>query len=128
MSRALFILNSQATKMQAHKLIENAPYGTRVEFKKQKRTLPQNDKLWSMLTDISSQIVWHGKKLPPSDWKLVFMAALRKELRIVPNIDGSGFVNLGTSSSDLSKEEISDLFEVINNFAAEHGVTFKGGE
>jgi len=43
---------------------------------------------------------------------------------MVPNIDGSGFVNLGRSSSDLSKAEMTDLIEIIHAFGANHGVVF----
>jgi hypothetical protein len=42
----------------------------------------------------------------------------------VPNIDGTGFVNLGRSSSDLSKQEFIDLIELITAFGAQHGVVF----
>jgi hypothetical protein len=43
---------------------------------------------------------------------------------MVPNIDGNGFINLGRSSSDLSKAEFSDLIEIIFAFGAKHGVVF----
>ena len=43
-------------------------------------------------------------------------------MRMVPNLDGNGFVSLGRSSSALSKEEFSDLMELIAAFAAERGV------
>lgn len=122
MSRALITLHSQAQKMQAHRLIDNAPYGTRVEFKKSKRTLPQNEKFWAMLTDVSRQVTWHGKKLSPPDWKLLFMAGLKKEIRPVPSLDGTSFVNLGVSSSDLTVEEMGDMFALMEAFASQHGV------
>lgn len=54
------------------------------------------------------------------------MDALNREVRMVPNIDGTGFVNLGTRSSDLSKEEMSDLMEIISAFGANHAVKFNG--
>ncbi len=44
---------------------------------------------------------------------------------MVPNLDGTGFVNLGRSSSDLSKSEMSDLIELIHAFGANHGVKFQ---
>ena len=77
-----------------------------------------------MLTDIATSIPWHGVKLTASDWKLVFLDALKREVRIVPNLDGTGFVNIGRSSSDLSKDEMSQLIELIREFGARHGVTF----
>jgi len=124
MSRALVVLNSQAAREKAAAWVMRAPAGTRVEFKASKRTLPQNDRMWAMLTDVATQLTWHGVKLTPDDWKLVFLDALKREMRIVPNIDGTGFVNLGRSSSDLSKAEMSDLIEIIFAFGAKHGVVF----
>jgi hypothetical protein len=82
--------------------------------------------MWVLLTKMSVSLKWHGRHLTPDDWKLQFLDALRRakneELRIVPNIDNTGFVNLSTSSSDLSKDEMSDLIELIYKFGAEHGV------
>ena len=128
MSRALITIRGDAERIRAAKWVGQAPHGTRIEFKRTKRTLPQNDKFWAMLTDVSTQIVWHGVNLSPDDWKLVFLDGLKRELRLVPNIDGDGFVNLGRSSSDLSKGEMSDLIELINVFGARHGVVFRDEE
>lgn len=124
MSRHLIAINSTADRSRVAKYVAQAPFGTRVEFKAAKRSLDQNAKMWACLTDISAQVVWHGKRLTPDDWKLVFLDALKRELRIVPNIDGTGFVNLGRSSSDLSKAEMGDLIELIMMFGAQHDVQF----
>lgn len=124
MSRHLITINSTADRARAARYIAQAPAGTRVEFKAAKRSLDQNSKMWASLSDISAQLVWHGQKLTPDDWKLVFLNGLRRELRMVPNIDGNGFVDLGRRSSDLTKQEMSDLIELILAFGAQHGVTF----
>lgn len=128
MSRAQVTLFSKSERERARKWVMQAPTGTRVTFRESKRTHDQNSRLWSCLTEISLQLVWHGQKLTPDDWKTVFMAALNKEMRLVPNIDGNGFVNLGRSSSNLTKAEFSNLLELINAFAANHGIRFKGDE
>ncbi len=126
MGRALLVLANAAFRQKAIDWIRRAPMDTRVEFKGPKRTLPQNDRMWAMLTDLSGQLAWHGQRLAPGDWKLVMLDALRREaheqLRIVPNTDGTGFVNLSTSSSDLSKEEMTTLIEIVFAFGANHGV------
>ena len=124
MSRHLVVINSTADRERAARYVALAPFGTRVELKAAKRSLPQSDFMWSMLTDISRELPWHGIKLTPSDWKLLFLDALKRELRMVPNLDGDGFVNLGRSSSDLSKAEMGDLIELIRQFGANHGITF----
>jgi len=104
------------------KVVAAAPAGTRVEVKASKRTLPQNNLMWSMLTDIAQQVPWHGVRLRPDDYKYLFLDALKRERRMMPNLEGDGFVDLGRSSSDLSKEEMSDMVALIQMFAAKHGV------
>lgn len=122
MSRAVLILANEGIRIRAIEWIRKAPRDTRVEFKAPKRTLPQNALMWVYLTKIARQIEWHGQKLSPDDWKILFMDALNKELRFVPNINGNGFVNLGRSSSDLSVPEMADLVTLIEAFAANHNV------
>lgn len=123
MGRALIVLHDSATKARALDWIARAPKETRVTFQGPKRTADQNSKLWAMLTEISLQVPWHGQRLSPEDYKLLFMAALNQEMRVVPNIAGTGFVPLGRSSSKLSKAEFADLITLIQAFAAERGVT-----
>jgi hypothetical protein len=122
MSRALVTIRKDEDRERVSKWAAQAPPGTRVEFKAPRRSLPQNDRLWAMLTDIARQVDWYGQKLTPEDWKDVFTASLRKA-RVVPGIDG-GFVPLGMRTSDMSKGEMSDLFELISAFGAEHNVRF----
>lgn len=124
MSRATLVLAGDAEKARAHAWIKAAPTNTRVEFKAPRRSLPQNDRMWAMLTEIARQVDWHGIRLSADDWKIVFLDALKREVRMVPNIDGNGFVSLGRSSSDLSKAEMGDLMELIAAFGASHGVVF----
>lgn len=132
MGRAVVILNNPAARDKAVNWVKVAPVGTRLEFKRSKRTLPQNAKFYAMLTDISTQLDWHGKRLTPQDWKLLFLDALRREmqqeLRMVPSLDGSGFVPLGNSSSDLSVSEMVDLMTIMEEFGARHGVKFHDHE
>lgn len=124
MSRALITIHGPIDRDRAARWAMQAPAGTRVEFKASKRSTDQNSKMWACLTDIAMQVAWHGVRLTPDDWKLIFLDALKRELRLVPNLEGNGFVNLGRSSSDLSKSEMSDLIELIHQFGANHGVTF----
>lgn len=128
MSRAQITLDCMASRERAIRWIAAMPPGTRVVFRDPKRSLPQNDKMWACLTEIATKVEWHGHKLTPDDWKLIFLDALKRELRLAPNLDGNGFVNLGRSSSNLSKADFSDLLELIHAFAANHGVVFRDQE
>lgn len=117
------ILNGNSDRDKAVKWVRSAPSGTRVEFKHSKRTIPQNAALWLYLTCIAQQVDWYGQKLSAEDWKDVFTASLRRA-RVVPGLDAGTFVPLGMRTSDMSKQELSDLLELINAFAAERGVKF----
>lgn len=128
MSRATLIIASERERQRAASWVERAPWNTRVEFKEPKRSIPQNDKMWAMLTELAAQVPYHGIKLAADDWKLLFLDALKREVRMVPNLDSTGFVSLGRSSSDLSKSEMADLIELIHEFGARHGVVFHDRE
>lgn len=124
MARALLVLSSDPIREKAKRWIDGLPDWSRIEFKPPRRTLTQNDFMWALLTDVSQQLTWHGKRLSPDNWKLVFMSGLKHELQIIPNFHGDGFIPIGFSSSDLGKEEFSDLIELIQAYGAEKGVVF----
>lgn len=123
MSRALVIVRTQADRNLIAKWAQGVPFGSRVEFKKPRRSLPQNDLLWARLTDIAQQVEWHGQRLSPADFKDMFTASLRKA-RVVPGIDPGSFVLLGLHTSDMDKEEMTALLDLIEAFGAERGVVF----
>lgn len=123
MSRALLILTGPDVRERAIHWCRKVPAGTRVEFKAPSRSLEQNARMWAMLTEVSRHVEWHGQKLASEDWKDVFTAALRG-YRVVPGINAGTFVPLGMRTSDMTKEEMGDLMELIAAFGAERGVRF----
>ena len=84
------------------------------------RTLDQNAKMWAMLHEISQQVEWHGQNLADTEWKDIFTAALKRQ-KVVPGLEG-GFVVLGTSTRRMTKQEMSDLMELMLAFASERDV------
>lgn len=124
MSRAVIVVNGNYDRDRASQWAKSAPSGCIIEFRQSKRTLDQNARLWACLTEIARKVEWHGMKLPADDWKEIFTAALRKH-RFVPGLDANTIVPLGMRTSDMTKQEFSDLLELINAFAAEHGVEFQ---
>jgi hypothetical protein len=121
MGRALIIVQSDRERATAALWSQKSPQGTRIEFRGPRRSLPQNALLWSRLTEISRQVDWYGQKLSAEDWKDVFTAGLR-QARVVPGLEPGSFVPLGMRTSDMSKEELTNLLELIAAFAAERGV------
>jgi hypothetical protein len=93
-----------------------------IEVKPKTRSLEQNARMWAMLTDVSKQVVWHGRKLTPESWKCVFSASLKKQ-DVVPGLHGD-FVVLGQRTSKMGVKDMGDLMELIEAFGAEKGVRF----
>ena len=130
MTRALINIIDGASREKVARWAMAAPAGTRAEFKAPKRTVPQNDRLWAMLTDVAQQVEWAGSKRSVEAWKDIFTAALRSAnhgLDVVPGLNG-GFVLLGMHTSGMSVAEAGDLMTLIEAFAAEHGVTLEREE
>lgn len=97
-----------------------------LEIRPEKRSDAQNRRLWAMLSDISTQVDWHGHRLTAEEWKDVFSAAL-KRTKVVPGLDG-GFVVCGQSTSKMTKAEMAELQTLMEAFGAERGVRFKAVE
>jgi hypothetical protein len=123
MSKALLVLANDSFRAKAKRWIDGVPVNTRITFQEPKRSLEQNAKLWAMLTEVSGHVVWYGQKLSADDWKDVFTASLRKA-RVVPGLDAGTYVPLGMRTSDMSKQELGELLELVAAFGAQHGVEF----
>jgi NinB protein len=125
MSRALIVLRRDVDRSLAVAWIKKAPLLTRVEFKGPRRTLPQNDHMWAMLTEVSRQKEHCGKRYTPDQWKAIFMEACSGEVQMIPTLAGDGVLPWGWRSSELSKEEMSDLIMFIQAWGDQNGVIFK---
>lgn len=97
-----------------------------VVAKTETRSTAQNSRMWAMLTDVSRQVIWHGQKLAPEDWKVMATAALKKQ-RVIPGIEG-GFVVLGDSTSQMTIAEMGELMDFLEAFGAQHDVRFTAPE
>lgn len=89
-------------------------------IEQEKRSHEQNALMWSVLTDLSKQVPWHGEKLTKEEYKDLLTAGLERQ-RAIPGIDG-GFVVLGTSTSKMTKQKMTDLITLAHAFGDEQGV------
>lgn len=105
----------------AHRLIDAAPAGSVVTIAKPRRTSDQNARLWALLSRISAAKP-EGRELTPDIWKCLFMHSLDHEQRFEMALDGKGFVPMGFRSSKLTKDQFSDLFLVIEEYAARQNI------
>jgi hypothetical protein len=116
-----FVLSHSEARRRAADCCMTAPAGYVVRVSEPTRTLEANAAMWASLNDISQQVVWHGRKLDAESWKHIFSSSLKKQ-DVVPNLDGTGFVVLGVSTSKMTKREMGDLIELIHAFGAQNGV------
>jgi len=121
MTKLIFRLVHPQARKNAIAAIERAPDGQIVTIEEAKRTNDQNAKLWPMLSDLSKQVIWHGVKLSQEDWKNFATATLEAQ-RMIPNLDGDGFIALGVKTSTMSKKRFSDLLEIVYMIGARNDV------
>lgn len=98
-----------------------APEGSIAEFKDATRTLEQNAKMWPMLTDISKQVEWYKNWMTKEEWKDFFSAIILKQ-KVVPNMDGTGFIAVGGKTSTMGKKMFSEMIELMYAFGSDHDV------
>lgn len=87
-----------------------------------KRTLGQSAKLWSIATDISrSGKTWGGIQLSPESWFRLLVAAVYKQ-KMVPDLNGDGFVYVNARTSRMTKAQISEVIAFAEAWAASEGI------
>jgi len=115
------ILHSASQRAYAHRLVDAAPVGSVVEVSAPKRSVEQNARLWALLSRISTAKP-QGRTATPDVWKALFMHSLDHAQRFEMALDGNGMVPVGFRSSKLTKDQFSDLFTVIEEYAARNGI------
>ncbi len=111
------------------KAVMDAPEGKIVEIRDETRSDAQNRLMWPLLTDISTQCDYYGRKLPPDEWKNGVMLALNSMERQTPDflpglVPGTIWPR-GLSTSALTKVRFSELIDLIYYVGAERGVKFR---
>lgn len=128
--RRLYVLTDRQRRVGVARIVAELPKFSRVEIKGPKRTLPQNDKLWAMLTEFAEQATWQGEALTELEWKDMFTGAVKVAgggVRAVPGLEG-GIMLLGLHTSDMSVAEMADLLTYMIKKADEFGVILSDGQ
>ena len=88
-----------------------------------KRSDQQNARMWAILNTITkARPKHHGRAMDADDYKILFVHALRKESRFIPDLDGEGVIPVAYSPSDLTVSDFNDLFEIIEAWCAREGI------
>lgn len=94
------------------------------------KTREQEKKYHAMIGEAAIQAEHLGSKWGAEDWKRLLLDKFSRETgrshgSIIPNLDHSGVVQVGTQSRKFSKSDGIEFIEWLHAWGAENGVTFK---
>ena len=111
--------------------VQEALIGWVVRIGEATRTEQQNAMLHPLLTDISKQKEWMGKKRTMLQWKVIMVSAhsiaTGEPAEMVIGLEGE-VVNLRESTAAMSKKRFSSLMEYVLAWGANNGVKFSEPE
>ena len=98
-----------------------------MEIKLKSKTREQEEKYHAMINDIAKQAQHLGAKWSSEDWKRLLVDQFLRETedkqsKIVPNLDGSGIVQLGLQTRNFTKEQANEFIEWLYAWSAENGI------
>ena len=118
-------LRNPLLRAQAIRAIQSIPPNEVMDFTlvphKSTRSLEQNARYWSLLTEISEQLKPEGREYSPETWHEYMKARfIGKDVVIV---DGEPFL-IAKTSTKLKVAEFSDFMAQVEAWGVEHGVKF----
>jgi hypothetical protein len=98
-----------------------------MEIKLVSKTREQEEKYHAMIGDIAKQAQHMGAKWSSEDWKRLLVDQYLREVeniqgKVVPNLDGSGIVQLGFQTRNFTKEMANEFIEWLYSWAANNGI------
>ena len=98
-----------------------------MEIKLKSKSREQEEKYHAMINDIAKQAQHLGAKWSSEDWKRLLVDQFLRETediqsKIVPNLDGSGIVQLGLQTRNFTKEQANEFIEWLYSWAANNGI------
>jgi len=101
-----------------------------LEIKQQSKTREQEKKYHAILGEIAQQSKHMGAKWDAEDWKRLLVDKFLRETGfkdspIIPNLDGTGIVQLGFQTRNFSKEHASEFVEFLLAWCADNGIELK---
>lgn len=133
--RQIFRLVHPTARQLASKACINAPDGWTVELKPPTKSRDQEMRYHAMFSDVARQVEFMGRKHDAETWKRLLVDAFARVKAaegdpvqgvgaIVPNLDGTGFVQLGVQTRRFCKRHASEFIEYLYSFGADNGVVW----
>jgi hypothetical protein len=112
------------------KVREALVYGKKLtlEIKQQSKSREQERLYHELIGQIAKQAQHVGSKWSADDFKRLLVDQFAREIgltgaKIVPNLDGTGFVQLGVQTRKFTVDQGSQFIEWLYAWAANNGVT-----
>jgi hypothetical protein len=98
-----------------------------MEIKFASKSREQEEKYHAMIKDIAKQSQHLGAKWSSEDWKRLLVDQFMRDSgdsggRVIPNLDGTGIVQLGFQTRKFTKEQASEFVEWLYSWSAENGI------
>ena len=98
-----------------------------MEIKFASKSREQEEKYHAMIKDIAKQAQHLGAKWSSEDWKRLLVDQFMRDSgdsggRVIPNLDGTGIVQLGFQTRKFTKEQASEFVEWLYSWSAENGI------
>lgn len=130
--RQTFRLVHDVARNGAIAAVRAAPQGYVVAIRPPNRSLDQNAKFHAAVADIAKAFPrWAGLDMDEDDWKALLVVSHAKAtkaadaIRVVPDLEGGGMVQLRESTAAMSKDRASSLIEYVTAWAVSNGVKLK---
>lgn len=118
-----FLITNDVTKKDCKDFIDGVQIGSVVTVTPPKASNELTSRMHCAIRCIAKQVKWAGEKLSEEDWKRLFVAAHFGQ-RVLPSIDGQGFVVLDRRTGRMSGRQKFDLVEYVYAWGSERGVVF----
>lgn len=130
-SKRQFFLRSNQVRLNCIEFIRELPMDDKkplvVKIQPITRSLEQNSKLHALLSDISKQCEFNGKKRDIDTWKMIMVSAHKiatgGQAEMVIGLEGE-VINLRESTAQMSVKRLASLIEYITSWGVQNGVIF----
>ena len=131
MDKQQFFLRNEQVRSNCQAFIQGLPTDDKkplvVKIQPITRSLEQNSKLHALLSDISKQCEFNGKKRDIDTWKMIMVSAHKiatgGQAEMVIGLEGE-VINLRESTTQMSVKRLASLIEYITSWGVQNGVRF----
>jgi hypothetical protein len=131
--KQMFVLAHATARQRAADMCRTAPDGFVVSIVPPTKSREQEARYHAMFADVAKQIPFMGAMCDLETWKRLLVDAFARIKAaegdpvqgvgaIMPNLDGTGFVQLGVQTRRFSKKHASEFIEYLYAWGAENNV------